>query len=240
MKIIQHPLKFWDERPHQEITAIVLHCSAYEPEEMIKVLQSEKLSTHYIIGTDGQIWQLIPEEKRAWHAGVSKWRGKENLNHRSIGIELSSPTMGQSEYPKKQMQSLLNLCQNICRRHPQIMPQNIVAHSDVAPTRKPDPGTSLPWAWLAANGIGLWYDLADTTKMAETNVAKLLEIIGYDIDNLAAASYAFCRHFAPCIISYEADIRKLIDNVYPPEFILPPEIIPILRATAWRYQNATK
>lgn len=239
MKIIQHPLKFWDERP-QEIEAIVLHCSAHKPEEMIKVLQSEKLSTHYIIGTDGQIWQLVPEEKRAWHAGVSKWRGVENLNHRSIGIELSSSTMGQTAYSQKQMQSLLNLCQNICKRYPQIISQNIVAHSDVAPTRKPDPGTALPWQWLAANGIGLWYNLADASQMPETDVAKLLAIIGYDTDNLAAASYAFCRHFAPHIIPYQADIRRFIEDVYPPDFILPPEIMPILRAIAWRFQNATR
>lgn len=238
MKIIQHPLKFWDERP-QNIEAIVLHCSAYEPKKMINVLQTKKLSTHYIIGTDGQVWQLIPEEKRAWHAGVSKWRGIENLNHRSIGIELSSPTMGQTAYPKKQMQSLLNICQDICHRHRQIIPQNIVAHSDVAPTRKPDPGTAMPWAWLADNGIGLWYDLTDAALMPSINIAKMLEIIGYDTENLAAASYAFCRHFAPHFIPYEADIRQLIDNVYPHEFILPTEAISILRATAWRYQNAT-
>lgn len=236
MKIIQHPLPFWDERP-QNIDSLVLHCSAHQPEEMIKVLSAEKLSTHYIIGSNGQVFQLVPEEKRAWHAGVSCWRGVENLNHRSIGIELSSPSMGQDFYPAKQIESLVSLCKDILRRNPAIESQNIVAHSDVAPPRKPDPGVAFPWQKLAEKGIGLWYDLADSRKVKETNVAFLLEQIGYDTSNLSAASYAFCRHFAPQYVTKCSDIFYFIENVYPADFTLPPDALPILQAVFYRYRK---
>lgn len=236
MKIIQHPLPFWDERP-QNIDSLVLHCSSHQPEEMIKVLVAEKLSSHYIIGSNGQVFQLVPEEKRAWHAGVSCWRGVENLNHRSIGIELSSPSMGQDFYPTKQIQSLVSLCKDILRRNPAIEPQNIVAHSDIAPTRKPDPGIAFPWSELAQKGIGLWYDLADATKIKETDVAVLLSEIGYDTSNLSAASYAFCRHFAPQYVAKCSDIFYLIENVYPADFIFPPDAVPILQAVYHRYRK---
>jgi N-acetylmuramoyl-L-alanine amidase len=235
MKIIQHPLPFWDERP-QTIDSLVFHCSTHEPGDMIKILQTQKLSSHYIIGTDGQVFQLVPEEKRAWHAGESFWRGEENLNHRSIGIELSSPTMGQDIYPAKQIQSLECLCKDIMRRYPAIKTQNIVAHSDVAPTRKPDPGISFPWQKMAQKGIGLWYDLADAEKIKETNVAVLLSEIGYDTTDLPAAAYAFCRHFAPQYVARCDDISYLIENVYPKNFVLPSEVLTILQAVVYSYQ----
>ena len=236
MKIIQHPLPFWDERP-QNIDSLVLHCSAHNPEEMIKVLVAEKLSSHYIIGSNGQIYQLVPEEKRAWHAGVSCWKGVENLNHRSIGIELSSLSMGQGDYPLRQILSLVRLIKDILRRQPAIRPQNVVAHSDVAPTRKPDPGIAFPWQYLADKGIGLWYDLADASKVVETNVAILLQQIGYNTQNLPAAQYAFCRHFAPYYVQKDTDIQHLVDNVYLQDFVFPAEALPILQAVAYRYRT---
>lgn len=238
MKIIQHPLPFWDERPQaQDIDSLVLHCSAHEPEEMISVLTQQKLSVHYIVGSNGQIYQLVPEEKRAWHAGVSCWKGVENLNHRSIGIELSSLSMGQGDYPLRQILSLERLIKDILRRRPTIKPQNVVAHSDVAPTRKPDPGIAFPWQYLAAKGIGLWYDLADASKIDETNVVILLQQIGYNTQNLPAAQYAFCRHFAPHYVQKDADIQHLVDNVYPQDFVFPAEALPILQAVTYRYRT---
>lgn len=235
-KIIQHPLPFWEEREGAPIEMLILHCSAHAPAEMIGVLTERKLSAHYIIGTDGQILQLIPEEKRAWHAGVSYWRGKKMLNRYSIGIELSSPSMGQAAYPAAQIKALCTLCRQIMARY-NIKPQNVLAHSDVAPTRKPDPGMAFPWQQLAAKGIGLWYDLADSGKVAENDVAELLAQIGYDVSDLAAASYAFCRHFAPQFVQKVDDIDALIENVYPADFTLPAECLPILQACAWKYNN---
>lgn len=235
-KIIQHPLPFWEEREGAPIEMLILHCSAHEPQEMIGVLTERKLSAHYIIGEYGQILQLVPEEKRAWHAGVSYWRGRKMLNRYSIGIELSSPSMGQEAYPAVQIKALSALCQQIMARYG-IKAQNVLAHSDVAPTRKPDPGMAFPWQELAAKGIGLWYDLADAGKVAENDVAGLLTQIGYDTTDLAAASYAFCRHFAPQYVQKVDDIDALIDHVYPTDFTFPAECLPILQACAWKYNN---
>ena len=233
-KIIQHPSSFWEER-ECAIDTLVLHCSAHEPAEMMDVLRDRKLSTHYIIGADGQIWQQVPEEKRAWHAGVSYWRGVKMLNRHSVGIELSSPTMGQTEYPDAQINSLIELSRQIVARY-QIKLQNVVAHSDIAPTRKPDPGLAFPWQKLAQNGLGLWYDLADADKIETDDVADLLAQIGYETDDLAAASYAFCRHFVPQAVQKIDDIDYLIDHVYPEDFKLPDEYLPILKACAYAYR----
>ena len=238
-RIIREFLPYYDERP-SKVKALIIHCAAHSGKEMIEVLREKQLSTHYIIDEDGQIYQTVSETKRAWHAGVSSWRNMDNLNHYSIGIELSSTSMGQSEYPFKQIDSLCKLSRQIIR-HYQIPATNIAAHSDVAPTRKPDPGKAFPWQYLAAKGVGQWYDLKDKDKMQLDDVEKLLQIIGYNTSDLAAASYAFCRHFIPEAVSYNADIRAVIENVYPQDFVLPAQYLPILKAVAWKYcKNAKK
>ncbi len=238
LQIIQKPSKFWNERPHgAPIKAVVLHCSAYNPAEMWQILQEKQLSTHYIIGTNGEIWQLVPEELRAWHAGTSSWREMENLNHYSLGIELSSPSMGQEPYPQVQIDALLELLSAITTRH-NIPAGNIVAHSDVAPTRKPDPGLAFAWPTLAAHGYGLWYNLADAAKIATTDITALLRQIGYDTTDSAAAQYAFCRHFIPELVEKIADKDELTDHVYPPHFTLPPQYLPHLQAVAYAYSKA--
>lgn len=236
-KIIQQFLPYFDERPQQppEIKALILHCSAYSAPEMIKVLAERELSSHYIIDTEGKIYQLVSEKKRAWHAGQSKWRDMNMLNQYSVGIELSSPDMGQSDYAPKQIETLIKLSRQIIR-HYQIPAVNVVAHSDIAPTRKPDPGKGFPWQYLASKGVGLWYNLADAAEVEESDVATLLQYIGYDTSNLAAASYAFCRHFVPQAVSEIADIKSLEENVYPHDFVLKKEYLPILKACAYRYR----
>ena len=233
-KIKQHPLPFYDDRDSQ-ISALVLHCSAHEPDEMIKVLTERKLSSHYIIGSDGQIFQLVAEDKRAWHAGVSYWRGQTMLNRCSIGIELSSPSLGQEKYTDAQIKNLIKLCKQIIARY-QIEPQNVVAHSDIAPTRKPDPGLAFPWQTLASEGIGLWYDQNCADKVASEDIAFLLSQIGYDISDLSAASYAFCRHFIPQAVQKISNIDFLVENVYPKDFTLSEEYLEILRACAFVYK----
>jgi len=235
MKIRQKFIPIYDERPFpQKIKALIIHCATHPAEEMIDLLSERKLSAHYVIDSDGSIWQLVAEGKRAWHAGVSRWHAMENLNHYSIGIELSSPTMGQNGYPPQQIKSLLQLCRQIMR-HYQIKKVNVVGHSDVAPTRKPDPGKTFPWQYLAKKGIGLWYDLADADKIAENDVEKLLQTIGYDTGNLPAASYAFCRHFVPQAVATWDNINALCQEIYPPDFVLPAEYLPILKACAYRF-----
>lgn len=236
-KIIHIPSPYWNERPKKcAVKAIVLHCSAHEGIPMIKLLNKLHLSAHFVIGSDGRIFQLVSEEKRAFHAGVSSWRGMVNLNHYSIGIELSSPSMGEKAYTPEQLHSAMCLCRDLMHRY-NIPAANIVAHSDVAPTRKPDPGIAFPWQQFAARGIGLWYDLSDADKINENNVEKLLKIIGYNTDNLPATSYAFCRHFVPELVTEQGNINDIIANIYPADFVLPSEYLPHLKACAYKFSK---
>lgn len=109
-----------------------------------------EVSSHYLIDYDGTIYRLVDEEKRAWHAGVSRWQGVADVNSRSIGIEIMND--GKKPYTPAQMNALAALCHDIKSRHV-IKPENIVGHSDVAPVRKIDPGPHFDWAWLARQGI---------------------------------------------------------------------------------------
>ena len=131
-----------------------------------------KVSAHYMVEEDGRVFALVPEEKRAWHAGVSNWRGKEGLNDCSIGIEIVNPghEFGYRPFPLAQMQAVIELCLKILGRH-NIPARNIIAHSDVAPARKEDPGELFDWALLASKGIGLWPEIA-------TSAQKVLHEIG--------------------------------------------------------------
>ena len=236
MKITREFLPYFDERPDgAKVKALVLHCSSHSAKDMIEVLKERELSSHYIIDVDGSVLQLVSEKKRAWHAGQSKWRGMEMLNQYSVGIELSSPTLGQDTYAPEQLASLIKLSRQIIR-HYQIPAANVVAHSDIAPTRKPDPGLAFPWRKLAKKGIGWWYDLHDAEKMPSDDVAELLKIIGYDVSDLAAASYAFCRHFVPQMVAKDDDVYHLVDNVYPPDFVFPSAYLSVLKACAYKYR----
>lgn len=108
------------------------------------------VSAHYLIAENGDIYQLVGEEKRAWHAGESSWHGREDINSASIGIEISN--RGHEPYPKEQIDSVIALCRDIMARH-NIAPENVVGHSDIAAHRKQDPGEHFPWAELAQHGI---------------------------------------------------------------------------------------
>ena len=149
------PLPHFNEREEQ-IDMLVLHSMAHNAIEGIARLDELELSSHYIVDFDGTVWQCVSEEKRAWHAGVSSWRGKENINSRSIGIEVCHRSLGQSHFGRRQIKSLIGLCKEIIRRW-NIAPDMIVGHSDIAPTRKSDPGRGFPWAELAAADIGIWF-----------------------------------------------------------------------------------
>lgn len=212
-------LPFFDERK-SKIDTLLFHCSALHTAQMLDILQQNQLSCHYIIDTTGTITQVIPEDKRAWHAGLGSWRNiKEDMNSHSIGIELSSLSMGQKPYPKKQIESLIRLSHEIIKRH-KIKPQNIIGHSDSAPTRKPDPGKAFPWQYLASQGIGLWYNLNEAVNAPTDNLRTLLKKIGYDTrkkSSFLASQYAFARHFLPELIPTDPDVYHLIENVHPKE-----------------------
>ncbi len=230
-------LPYYNERPQgTKIDTLVIHCSAHNTEDMMEALIKNQVSTHYIIGLDGKVVSVIPEAKRAWHAGISFWRGVENLNNSSIGIEVSSLSMGQDDYSPQQTAALLELCQDIIKRYG-IAARNVVAHSDIATTRKPDPGVAFPWQYLAQNGIGLWYDLQDAKSVKENNLITLLAQIGYDISNPNAAAYAFCRHFIPQAVKKETDIHKLISQPYTPDFVAEPKYSDIFKACAVAYNR---
>jgi N-acetylmuramoyl-L-alanine amidase len=116
-----------------------------------------KVSSHYLVFEDGKVVQMVPEARRAQHAGVSLWAGDDDINSRSIGIEIANPghEFGYPDYPKAQIDAVIALCRDIIARV-KIPPDFVLAHSDVAPTRKQDPGEKFPWAKLHQSGVGLW------------------------------------------------------------------------------------
>ena len=116
-----------------------------------------EVSCHYLVWEDGRIFQLVPEVARAWHAGRGSWKGEEDLNSHSIGIEIvnGGHRYGLPPYPPAQIEAVIALCQDIMARHT-IPAGHLLAHSDSAPTRKEDPGEHFPWQHLAQAGVGLW------------------------------------------------------------------------------------
>lgn len=151
-----------DGRGHQLVDMLIIHYTdMLSHEEAIARLcdPAAQVSAHYLIAKNGDIFSLVDESERAWHAGVSHWRGSSNINARSIGIELCNPghSNGYEPFPKAQMDALLALSQGILSRHP-IPPRNVQGHSDVAFLRKTDPGELFDWKWMAAGGVGMFPD----------------------------------------------------------------------------------
>ncbi|WP_027488032.1 N-acetylmuramoyl-L-alanine amidase [Allorhizobium undicola] len=145
---------------------IILHYTGMPTEDgaisWLCDLQSE-VSSHYVVRGSGEVVQLVPEARRAWHAGKSFWAGATDMNSRSIGIEICNaghPTL--PEYPQAQIEAVIRLCQD-CASRWQIRPERVLAHSDVAPVRKVDPGERFPWAVLARNGVGHWVEPGQIT-----------------------------------------------------------------------------
>ena len=159
----------WRERPSPTraaravdvpIDTLVLHYTGMRSAEaaLDRLCDAEaRVSSHYVVEEDGTIWRLVPEELRAAHAGVSFWRGHAGLNERSVGIEIVNPghEWGYRDFPALQLAATCDLCLSILSRHP-IPARNVVAHSDIAPDRKEDPGERFDWGGFAANGVGMW------------------------------------------------------------------------------------
>lgn len=165
---------------------------------------ASKVSAHYVIDEDGSVAALVPENRRAWHAGVSFWRGRTDINARSVGVELVNPghEYGYRPFPEPQMAAFEELAKAILGRHP-IPARNVVGHSDVAPRRKEDPGELFDWRRLAGCGIGLWPDATASAEAAD--VAQMLARFGYETENIAATLRAFQRRFRPARIDGVAD-----------------------------------
>jgi N-acetylmuramoyl-L-alanine amidase len=122
---------------------------------------ASNVSCHYFVFENGHTLQLVPEGRRAWHAGVSSWKGDGDINSASIGVEIANPGHpgGLPDYPEAQIVAVMALCRDICARW-RIPPERVLAHSDVAPGRKIDPGENFPWRRLSEAGVGLWIEPA--------------------------------------------------------------------------------
>lgn len=173
-----------------------------------------QVSAHYVVEENGTVWRLVEESRRAWHAGVSCWRGQRDVNSRSIGIEIVNPghEWGYRDFPAAQMEAVAQLSRAILGRHP-IPARNVVGHSDVAPLRKQDPGERFDWAFLARQGVGLW-PLSEAAPAPASDAYALLARYGYDLDpdnakNRTAVVAAFQRHFAPAAVSGRFDAPSL-------------------------------
>ena len=180
------------------------------------------VSCHYLIDEDGTITQMVGEDERAWHAGVSCWQGESDTNSRSIGIEIHNPghSIGYRDFPAVQMQAVVALCRDILSRHA-IAARNVLAHSDVAPGRKIDPGERFDWPLLFRAGIGHWVPpaAADARALAGDELAafqRLLKDYGYAIEVTGEADEAtrkvtdaFQRHFRPALVNGIPDASAL-------------------------------
>ncbi|MBI1238433.1 MAG: N-acetylmuramoyl-L-alanine amidase [Alphaproteobacteria bacterium] len=168
-----------------------------------------RVSAHYTVDEDGTVYAMVPEGRRAWHAGVSYWAGASDINARSIGIEIVNPghEFGYRPFPARQIESVIALCHAIRGRHA-IPDARIVAHSDIAPARKEDPGELFPWARLASEGIGLW-PLGPGGDPGQP-IAAALSAIGYGVPPhvdwpLEAVIRAFQRRYRTARIDGIAD-----------------------------------
>ncbi len=147
MKVISHPLPFFDERTCP-IDMLVIHAVGMrDVQTSIQTFCHYRVSAHYLVGRDGRIYQFVDESKRAWHAGISCWNGlSEDLNSHSVGIEFQTTFKNDQfgSFTQKQMAAGIRLAREIVRRY-RINPDNVVRHSDIAPGRKTDPGEHFPW-----------------------------------------------------------------------------------------------
>lgn len=167
-----------------------------------------KVSAHYVVSEDGQIVRMVPEDKRAWHAGQSHWRGITDVNSASIGIEIVNPghEWGYRPFLDEQIDALIPLVHDIVTRH-KITRGNIVGHSDIAPARKQDPGELFPWYRLARLRLALprpTKNLMDP-HWSDGGFMLALERFGYDISDQEAAVRAFQRRYRPEMIDGVVD-----------------------------------
>jgi N-acetylmuramoyl-L-alanine amidase len=187
-----------------------------------------RVSCHYVIDEDGAVTQMVPEVKRAWHAGVSRWKLETDINSASIGFEIHNPghDMGYPDFSDAQVESVIRLGLDVVRRW-DIRPERVLAHSDVAPQRKIDPGEKFPWARLATAGLGAWVSpspIGSSTQVLELGssgpsvitLQALLQSYGYDVrpngtygHRTAEVVKAFQRHFRPERVDGRVDLSTL-------------------------------
>jgi len=233
--IEQRPSPNFGERTSGPIDILLLHYTGMpgSAETALRWLCDPKarVSCHYFVFENGRVVQLVPEDRRAWHAGASLWAGEADINSRSVGIEIANHGHpgGLPAYPDAQIEALIALCREIVGRHP-IPPHRVLAHSDVAPGRKLDPGERFPWRRLGQARIGHWVEPAEipdgrtlgpgrATKAVEA-LQAMLSLYGYGLaidgrfgprtENVIAA---FQRHFRPARVDGIAD-RSTVETLH--------------------------
>jgi N-acetylmuramoyl-L-alanine amidase len=206
---------------------IILHYTGLaDPQRALTLLcdPNSKLSCHYMVYEDGGVTQMVPEALRAWHAGVSSWEGETDINSRSIGIEIVNPGhgLGYPDFSAIQIAAVIDLCRDIIARR-NVRPQHVLAHSDVAPSRKSDPGEKFPWQQLHAADVGLWIKPAPLTRGPTlmlgdrgdpvARLQRALAEYGYGIERSGHFDavtrdvlVAFQRHFRPAQVDGIADV----------------------------------
>lgn len=209
---------------------LILHytglATAQEALDILKCPERE-VSAHYLVHEDGQVVQMVAESERAWHAGNSCWKGERDINSASIGIEIVNPGVLENfpPFPAKQIESVIALCHSICERY-NIAPEHVLAHSDIAPERKIDPGENFPWKTLFEAGIGHWVEpapirggrffaMGDRGQPVEA-LQSMLAMYGYDImingefnEQTKVVLSAFQRHFRQNQIDGVADTSTI-------------------------------
>lgn len=226
----------------RRVRFLVLHYTAGNFAASVAALTGENVSSHYLVPNlkdktyidagfkELRIFNLVDESERAWHAGVSSWGNRNNINDTSIGIEIVNEASFQNgeftfpPYPAEQIQVVMALVKNILERYPYISPTNVIGHSDIAPGRKTDPGPYFPWKELYDAGLGAWYDeetkndflVKFRKKIPERAViVKMLKDYGYNTRNLEASHgfkdliQSFQLHFRPQDCNGKADSETM-------------------------------
>lgn len=231
---------FGPRRDGKQPVFLILHYTGLATaKEAMDVLKSPEMevSAHYVVHEDGRVVQMVSEKARAWHAGKSFWKGETDINSASIGIEIVNPGVLENYPPfhDAQIEAVIRLCQDICKRH-EIRPENVLAHSDIAPARKTDPGQSFPWKRLHDAGIGHYVEptpICGGRFLARGEQGQLVEALqsmlalyGYEIaitgifdEATEIVIKAFQRHFRPQNVDGVADVST-IDTLYRLNFSL--------------------
>ena len=220
LSISDEPSPNVDERPEGcAVDCLILHYTGMKSggEAQKRLSDPEaKVSAHYLLHEDGRIVRLVDENNRAWHAGVSSWQGRERLNDCSIGIEIVNPghEWGYRPFTEAQYLALEWLCPQLMSRFA-IPPLRVLAHSDVAPDRKDDPGELFDWPRLAASGIGVWPEDGEGRPRALAEVLQQLHEIGYSLPDpgddrsTVRRVAAFQRRYRPERVDGELDRQTL-------------------------------
>lgn len=213
---------------------VILHYTGMQSAEAAELWlcdPASEVSSHYLVHEDGRIVQMVREADRAWHAGKGSWLGRADVNSCSIGIEIANPghAFGYPDFPDRQIEAVIALCRGICVRH-RVAPARVLAHSDIAPGRKIDPGEKFPWRmlheaevghWVAPSAIrgGRFLSAGDSGEPVEA-LQSMLALYGYGVEITGlfdaatqAVVEAFQRHFRQELVDGVAD-RSTIETLH--------------------------